>query len=397
MRVTQEVSDKLADLSECDLVIVGRFVYSDGMSYYMTDRRWQFLRDLAAPFNSATYVCFVEDTTEQNDLTEIDTNLINIEPNKVWNSDAALLRRLMSLKRDAVAIDGDRLVTYTYLPGTYSFLLAPIALARGDVNVAYFGKEAGVTTSGIANGSFLTQLQRQLYPRAQRYILNRSDVAFVRDPRVMQQTTEAEIVLSKPITNNLAEIDAVPSVNEINDPVELLYVGSFRQPKGHEYLIDAFAELHAESDREYRLRLVGDGETRSRMEQQVEQRGLTAVVDFRGYLSDPEMVCQQYEECDVFVLPSLTEGFPRVLNEAMAMGVPVVATRAGGIPELLNDGEHALLVEPRNPTELASAVRKIVTNEELRERIVKQAGEFTRSQTGDPVEQHLDAIHRVLS
>jgi len=225
--------------------------------------------------------------------------------------------------------------------------------------------------------------------------VNRSDVTFTRDPRV-GGTDDPRVRVSKPVTDAVSKIRRVAEPAPIDDPVELLYVGSFRPPKGHEYLVDALAELRKSSDREYRLRFVGDGPTRDRIERRVEHKGLSESVDFHGYVSDSETLQREYETADVFVLPSETEGFPRVLNEAMATGAPVVATKVGGIPALLEHREHALLVKPRNPAALAAAVAEVVTDRALRGRVIERGAQFAREQSGDPVEQHLDAIRGCL-
>lgn len=384
-------------LSTYDLVVVGRFVYSDGSSYYLPKQRWAFIRELAAPFREATHVCFVDDLPDEGEYVELDRDVLTVAPNETWHADASWSRRLASLRADASTIDADRLVTYTYYPGTYSFLLAPVVLRRGDVNIAYFGKAAAVTTKGLPGGHPFTRIRQALYPRAERYVVGRSDAVFVRDPQVGKPAEDGEVIFSKPITDTAPTVDSTLTTGPIKDPVDLLYVGSFREPKGHRHLVDALAELQQSSDRTYRLRLVGDGPTRDGVEQRVERRGLSDIVDFLGYISDNARLREEYAAADVFVLPSETEGFPRVLTESMAMGLPVVATRVGGIPALLSNRERALLVEPRDPSVLASAVDEVVADRQLRERLVERGGDFASEQSGDPVDQHLDAIRRRIT
>jgi len=399
-RNTRADPDAAGDLSAYDLVVVGRFVYSDGASYCVPEQRWAFLRELAAPFREATYVCFADELPERGEHVEVDPDVLALAPNEAWHGDGSVPRRLASLRADAAAVgtDADGLVTYTYYPGTYSFLLAPVVLRRGDVTVSYFGKAAAVTTVGFPEGRPLTRLRRALYPRAERYVVDRSDATFVRDPRVGGTIDDPAVRLSKPVTDAAHTVEPAPPVDPVGDPVELLYVASFRPPKGHESLVDALAVLRdaPDRDREYRLRLVGDGATRDHIERLVDRRGLSDAVDFRGYVSDAEQLRREYETADMFVLPSETEGFPRVLNEAMAAGLPVVATRVGGIPALLDEREHALLVEPRDPRALASAVETVVADPDLRRRLVERGAAFAREQSGDPVEQHLDAIRQSL-
>lgn len=383
-------------LANHDLVIVGRYALSDGSRYYLPEQRGTFLENLAEPFRTVKYVCYVRDLRTVQPTPVVEPENLEILPNEDWNSNKSLIRRAHSVRGDLASVTGDRLVTYTFYPGTYSFLLSPFVLRRGDTNVAYFGKSAAVSAAGLENGTALMWMQRRMYPRLERYVLTRSDVAFVRDPRVIRDAYEDSIELSKPITDAVALSDDKPSFPPLTDPIEILFVGSFRSTKGHKYLIDALAQLQRISNRAYRLRLVGDGPMRHQIETHAEDQGLTEHIDFLGYVSDRDRLLAIYESADVFALPSETEGFPRVLNEAMAAGLPVVTTNVGGIPTLLDDGEQALLVEPANPSALAAAIEKVVEDRELRDRLVEQGADFAQEHSGDPVEQHLDAIRRSI-
>jgi glycosyltransferase involved in cell wall biosynthesis len=138
----------------------------------------------------------------------------------------------------------------------------------------------------------------------------------------------------------------------------LLSIGRMSNEKGHIYLIDAARLLHARG-RAVRLLMVGDGPERERL--QAASDG--ALVTFTGQLSDPA-AC--YAAADIMVLPSLSEGSPNVLLESMAAGLPVVATIAGGIPEIVADRESALLVPPRSPDALAAAVEEMLSRPGLR-------------------------------
>ncbi len=76
---------------------------------------------------------------------------------------------------------------------------------------------------------------------------------------------------------------------------------------------------------------------------------------------------------DIFVLPSVKEGLPYAILEAMAAGLPIVATKVGGIPEMITDGESGLLVPPKNPEALATAIEKLIAAPELRARLGQNA------------------------
>jgi L-malate glycosyltransferase len=135
-------------------------------------------------------------------------------------------------------------------------------------------------------------------------------------------------------------------------PARLLTVGALAEKKGHAYLLDALVIVRRR--REAELDVVGDGELRSVLEARAAELGLGSAVRFRGELPKQD-VAWLMAQADLFVLPSLHETFGCVLIEAMASGLPAVATRVGGVPEVLPPvaGE---LVAARDPEALAQAI-----------------------------------------
>ncbi len=134
-------------------------------------------------------------------------------------------------------------------------------------------------------------------------------------------------------------------------------VAMFRGSKGHEDLLAAFEALRADWP-SARLLLVGDGIRRHQLEELVRVRDLAASVRFAGFRRD---VADLLRLMDLVVLASTrTEGVPQSLLQAMAAGVPVVATSVGGIPEVIRDGETGLLVPPGRPDLLAGAMRAVL-------------------------------------
>lgn len=138
-------------------------------------------------------------------------------------------------------------------------------------------------------------------------------------------------------------------------------VGELHPRKGFQYLIEAMPQVLAALP-QARLLIVGRGQDRSRLEQIVLNCGVGEHVEFLGERSDiPDLLA----EFDVFVLPSLLEGIPNALLEAMAAGLPSVATRVGGVPELLEDRKQGFLVNAKSPTELARALIELGRDQDM--------------------------------
>ncbi|MBD3243996.1 MAG: glycosyltransferase [Chitinivibrionales bacterium] len=144
----------------------------------------------------------------------------------------------------------------------------------------------------------------------------------------------------------------------------ICFVGRLSEEKGLPGLLDAMPEVYRRAP-QTRLTLVGTGPLEERLHKTVSALGLDGCVQFAGYMSN---VFEALAQNDIFVLPSRTEGCPIVILEAMAMGLPVVATAVGGNVELVRHGETGLLVPYGDPTALADALVKLVTD---RDRAVK--------------------------
>ncbi|MBI4635717.1 MAG: glycosyltransferase [Candidatus Rokubacteria bacterium] len=142
-------------------------------------------------------------------------------------------------------------------------------------------------------------------------------------------------------------------------------VGRLDRYKGQQYLLEAVAILGRERPN-IRLALVGDGRFRPRLEAQASALGIGPRVIFSGALAD---VRRALAAADLFVLPSEEEGMPGAVLEAMAMGLPVVATAVGGVPEIVVDGETGMLVAPRQPTALAEAMGRVLEDPALAGRV----------------------------
>lgn len=153
----------------------------------------------------------------------------------------------------------------------------------------------------------------------------------------------------------------------------ILSVTWFRKAKGVEYLIEAIGILSGKK-MDLRCILVGGGYLKEEIESLVREKGLNACLEVKGPLPHEEVIAL-YQCADVFVLPSLSEGIPISLMEAMAMKLPVVATRITGIPELVTDGENGFLVEPRDPVAIADKVKRLLTDPDLRKRMGNKARE----------------------
>jgi glycosyltransferase involved in cell wall biosynthesis len=146
-------------------------------------------------------------------------------------------------------------------------------------------------------------------------------------------------------------------------------LGQLERIKGHHVLVEAWAHVRERHPTAH-LVLVGDGPRRAALEARVRALGLARAVTFAGYRSP---ATPWLAAADVLVQPSLTEGMPNAVLEAMGLGRPVVASAVGGIPELVENETSGLLVPSGDPEALARALGRLLESEELRQRF-GQAG-----------------------
>ncbi len=137
----------------------------------------------------------------------------------------------------------------------------------------------------------------------------------------------------------------------------VLWLGLLGAIKRVDLLVRATADLDVD------LVLVGDGPARESLAALATELGVTDRVAFRGHIDDPATV---FADGDVFALPSAAEAHPLALLQAMSAGLPVVATRVGGIPDVVRDGVDGLLVDAGDPAAVTTALRRLVTDVELR-------------------------------
>lgn len=168
-------------------------------------------------------------------------------------------------------------------------------------------------------------------------------------------------------------------------------IGRHVPEKGYRHLVDAAAALERARPGAHWV-LVGDGELRGELEARARRAGVESRVHFTGWRDD---VADVLALADVVVLPSESEGFGRVLVEAMAMGRAIVATAVGGVPDVVVAGETGLLVPPGDPDALAGAVRALLDDPARGARL--GAAGRARAESTFSLGAHVDRVERVYA
>lgn len=157
-----------------------------------------------------------------------------------------------------------------------------------------------------------------------------------------------------------------------NSPIKILSVAHIRPNKGQKYLIEALRHIKNEDFIVFVAGAIKDCVYFNRISAMIKDYGLDNKVNFMGMLSREELT-RAYAEADIFVLPTLREGYGQVVAEAMSFGLPIVASNVGAIPELVTDGVEGLLVPPADPGSLKLALQRLILDERLRRTLGENA------------------------
>lgn len=223
--------------------------------------------------------------------------------------------------------------------------------------------------------------------RLNRFFFKRCSLTPVALSELIKETIVEEYKISDekiPIIYNGINLSKCVAKKEYstNDNLKILHIGRFSEQKNHKGLIDAF-KLFREEKPNSELWLIGDGPLKEEIEEYAKENGLYSSVKFLGLQSN---VYGFLHEADIFTLPSIYEGIPMTLIEAMGTGLPIVATEVGGIPNMLTNNESAILT-PVDSEEIAKAFVRLANDAELRQRLGKNAlarsSEFSAQKMAD--------------
>lgn len=177
-------------------------------------------------------------------------------------------------------------------------------------------------------------------------------------------------------------IDTIQESRLADKPMTIITVGRLTPEKGLDVLIEALSILDKMHDiMPVNCRIVGAGKDEDILKKMVSAKGLSDQVSFEGFIPFGDELFSVYDSSDLYVIPSRTEGIPKTLYEAMARGLPIVASNVGGMPEIVEDGVNGIIVPPNDSVSLAKAIRQLAQDSNLRRRFqinnIQKVREFT--------------------
>lgn len=288
--------------------------------------------------------------------------------------------------------------------------LAPDIIQTHAVKSHFLVRRAGLDRAkpwvAFHHGYTWPDLRARLYNQVDRWSLRSARrVVTVSEPfrhELIKNGVAAERIT---ILHNAIDTDAGFDDHSGADPLRrelgiaggkkvILIVGRLSREKDHLTLLDAFSQIRQAGRCDAHLIIVGDGPERLRIERRIQALDLVAHVGLTGQQPSAQ---PYYGLADVAVLSSRSEGSPNALLEAMAAGIPAVATAVGGIPEMVVDGESALLVPPGDRQSLTRALTAALTDRGLAEKLTRCARQLVETRFSPEVRTKiLCALYREL-
>lgn len=195
------------------------------------------------------------------------------------------------------------------------------------------------------------------------------------------------------ITPNGLDFSDVPQ--EIDkEKNRVICVGRLSWEKAHNYILEAWPRVLAKFP-DARLVFVGEGPERASIEKIIKDKGMGDSVVLTGNLPHKQ-VLEELAKSEVFVCPSLAEGLGIVFIEAQACGAPPIGTMVGGIPDVIAHEENGLLIEPKNPDQIAAAIIRLLKDKELNTKLTQKAFETSRKFEWKNIIRKIDGIYQEL-
>jgi glycosyltransferase involved in cell wall biosynthesis len=164
--------------------------------------------------------------------------------------------------------------------------------------------------------------------------------------------------------------------------------------KGLKYLIEAVYSLSKKYP-QIALKIMGEGNARDRLEKQVKELNIVSQVKFLGRIPR-EKTTKYYQEASVFVLPSLNEGMSNAMLEALASGLPLVATDTGGTQELVKEGKNGYFIKTKNVLDIVQKIEKLINDVDLREKMGEASRQKALTMSWSKVAQNYVALYRQI-
>lgn len=377
------------------IIIGGGIVELVDQKYAGRSQIIEYLGEFKTHYSSVIWVTSLAKTknykTFISEETNIELNIINtdgcpvLSPKGLWFLLKSYIKFTWQLDNSTdVIVNGLSLTIFPYL------LLARLF---GRNSLYYLGSDPKLTQElrkTTFYGRILSFLNRFALPiilKCPNYVLVRGRSTLEQCQRWNKNTTPSNPLISyKQLRNTHTYNHSRPQ----NNLFKILYVGKLERNKGVHILLEALASLSTNKPVSFVLDIVGNGIMEEKLRHMAKSYNLTAHVVFHGFLDDVVKLTTLFSTSNCLILPTVYhEGFPRVIDEAMACGLPIICSRLGGMKDGLSE-EEVLFIEPGSSKDLTSAINRIINDSKYRNKLQQASKSRAKSilkQTA--AEQHI--------
>lgn len=265
------------------------------------------------------------------------------------------------------------------LPVTIALLL----LFRKSIDVPIIVAERNDPSKIYHKSKIHKMVMKKLFSKADNYIFQTEDAQQFYLSKL--KTLKKGVIIPNAVNEDFLSTDFSGKRSK-----KIVSVGRFTEQKNFPMLINAFSKIIEEFP-EYKLEIYGDGPLRKEMETLIKELNLTDKIHMPGYV---ENIKNRIEDASLFVLPSNFEGMPNALMEAMAMGIPSIATDCpvGGPRFLIKDGENGFLVPVGDSELLAKKIKLLLSDESISKKISKKAQDITKKLHPNLIYGHWECV-----
>jgi glycosyltransferase involved in cell wall biosynthesis len=185
------------------------------------------------------------------------------------------------------------------------------------------------------------------------------------------------------------------AVSTLQNDFRIICVSRITQRKGIKFLIEAVAKL-SEKYPNVSLKIIGEGDEKKNLENFVMENKMEKFVKFLGLMPHNQLP-KEYSNANVFVLPSLNEGMSNTMLEALASGLPIIATDTGGTKELLNDGENGFIIKMKNSADIVEKIEELLKNKELGQKMALESRKMAENFSWEKVaSQYAEMYQKII-
>lgn len=280
-----------------------------------------------------------------------------------------------------------------FLPGFVGYVHIIIFTIISDNIVLYYGADPYRTI--WTQRTVTTPIRLISYPVLDFFAIYKANLILYRDVGIEKRYKKIKknniFHRSKPLID-LNDDDIFERQDTCQDkPITVLYVGTLSDRKGVTYLLDSIKQLRLDGY-EVELTIVGNGDQFENLKDKSKKLGIEGIVKFHGHISNKNKLVHIYRKSDIFALPTLGEGFPRVLTEAMTQSLPIITTDVGEIGTRLSQDE-AVIVDPGKPKQLKQGIENLIQNQDRRQNQIKNGRDWVKEFVDETAfEQHTRLI-----